>query len=73
MAEAVAESNPKLNVGSLRIGLFTDTYAPQVNGVSISLQLISEGLQRAGHQVTILRRASPVTQMTSQGLCVFHL
>ena len=38
MAEAVAESNPKLNVGSLRIGLFTDTYAPQINGVSISLQ-----------------------------------
>ena len=59
MAEAVAESNPKLNVGSLRIGLFTDTYAPQVNGVSISLQLISEGLQRAGHQVTIFAPRIP--------------
>jgi len=40
-------------LGSLRIGLFTDTYAPQVNGVSISLQLISEGLQKRGHRVTI--------------------
>ncbi len=59
MAEAVAGSNPKLNVGSLRIGLFTDTYAPQVNGVSISLQLISEGLQRAGHQVTIFAPRIP--------------
>ncbi|NOT05509.1 MAG: glycosyltransferase [Anaerolineales bacterium] len=59
MAEAVAESNPKLNVGSLRIGLFTDTYAPQVNGVSISLQLVSEGLQRAGHQVTIFAPRIP--------------
>ena len=59
MAEAVAGSNPKLNVGSLRIGLFTDTYAPQINGVSISLQLISEGLQRAGHQVTIFAPRIP--------------
>ena len=53
MAETATESNPKPNLGSLRIGLFTDTYAPQVNGVSISLQLVSEGLQRRGHQVTI--------------------
>lgn len=53
MAESAVESSPKLNVGSLRIGLFTDTYAPQINGVSISLQLISEGLTRRGHQVTV--------------------
>jgi 1,2-diacylglycerol 3-alpha-glucosyltransferase len=44
---------------SLRIGLFTDTYAPQVNGVSISLQLISQGLQRRGHQVTIFAPKFP--------------
>ncbi|MCA1900151.1 MAG: glycosyltransferase, partial [Chloroflexi bacterium] len=41
------------NLGSLRIGLFTDTYAPQVNGVSVSLQLIFDGLQKRGHQVTV--------------------
>ncbi len=46
-------------IASLRIGLFTDTYAPQVNGVSISLQLISEGLQRRGHQVTIFAPKFP--------------
>ncbi|NOH01574.1 MAG: glycosyltransferase [Chloroflexi bacterium] len=46
-------------VGSLRIGLFTDTYAPQVNGVSISLQLISEGLKKRGHQVTIFAPRFP--------------
>ena len=53
MTEAISDRPPKPHAGSLRIGLFTDTYAPQVNGVSISLQLVSEGLQRAGHQVTI--------------------
>ncbi len=59
MAKKAAESAPKLNAGSLRIGLFTDTYAPQVNGVSISLQLVSEGLQRRGHQVTIFAPRIP--------------
>lgn len=48
-----------LPVGSLRIGLFTDTYAPQVNGVSVSLQMISEGLKKRGHQVTIFAPRFP--------------
>ena len=59
MAKTTAESSPKPHLGSLRIGLFTDTYAPQINGVSISLQLVSEGLQRRGHQVTIFAPRIP--------------
>ncbi len=59
MTEPAVESEPKPHLGSLRIGLFTDTYAPQVNGVSISLQLVSEGLQRNGHQVTIFAPRIP--------------
>ena len=46
-------------IGSLRIGLFTDTYSPQVNGVSVSLQMISEGLKKRGHQVTIFAPRFP--------------
>jgi 1,2-diacylglycerol 3-alpha-glucosyltransferase len=53
------KTNQKLNLASLRIGLFTDTYAPQINGVSISLQLVSEGLQSRGHQVTIFAPRFP--------------
>jgi 1,2-diacylglycerol 3-alpha-glucosyltransferase len=49
----------EMPIGSLRIGLFTDTYAPQVNGVSISLQLISEELKKRGHQVTIFAPKFP--------------
>ncbi len=59
MSDTESEFDSKANVGSLRIGLFTDTYAPQVNGVSISLQLVSEGLQRRGHQVTIFAPKIP--------------
>lgn len=51
--------NTNLPIGSLRIGLFTDTYAPQVNGVSVSLQMISEGLKKRGHQVTIFAPKFP--------------
>lgn len=51
--------NTALPIGSLRIGLFTDTYAPQVNGVSVSLQMISEGLKKRGHQVTIFAPKFP--------------
>ncbi|KXK13129.1 MAG: putative glycosyltransferase [Chloroflexi bacterium OLB14] len=46
-------------IGSLRIGLFSDVYLPQINGVSISLQLISEGLKNRGHQVTIFAPRFP--------------
>jgi len=59
MAERATEIENPPAIGSLRIGLFTDTYAPQVNGVSISLQLISEGLRAAGHQVTIFAPKFP--------------
>jgi 1,2-diacylglycerol 3-alpha-glucosyltransferase len=59
MTEEAKEIEQNRGIGSLRIGLFTDTYAPQVNGVSISLQLISEGLRAAGHQVTIFAPRFP--------------
>jgi 1,2-diacylglycerol 3-alpha-glucosyltransferase len=59
MAETTTGSNPNPNLGSLRIGIFTDTYTPQVNGISISLQLVSENLLRRGHQVTIFAPRIP--------------
>jgi 1,2-diacylglycerol 3-alpha-glucosyltransferase len=55
----MTSDNTDLPIGSLRIGLFTDTYAPQVNGVSVSLQMISEGLKKRGHQVVIFAPKFP--------------
>jgi 1,2-diacylglycerol 3-alpha-glucosyltransferase len=43
----------------LRIGIFTDTYAPQVNGVAVSLQLVVQGLREAGHEVTVFAPRFP--------------
>jgi len=43
----------------LRIGFFTDTYTPQVNGIAVSLQLLARGLREAGHEVTIFTPRVP--------------
>jgi 1,2-diacylglycerol 3-alpha-glucosyltransferase len=59
MAKTSKKSDLKENIASLRIGIFTDTYAPVVNGISVSLQLVTEDLQRRGHQVTIFAPRVP--------------
>lgn len=38
----------------MRIGIFTDCYKPQVNGVVTSVQVLSEELTRLGHDVFII-------------------
>ena len=35
----------------MKIGFFTDTYLPQVSGVSTSIQTLQEQLERYGHEV----------------------
>lgn len=38
----------------MRIGLFTDTYPPYINGVSTSVYMLKEALEKKGHQVYIV-------------------
>jgi len=37
----------------MRIGMFTDTYTPQINGVVTSINSFTQELEKAGHQVFI--------------------
>jgi glycosyltransferase involved in cell wall biosynthesis len=37
----------------MNIGIFTDTYLPDINGVSTSIITVSSGLKKAGHRVLI--------------------
>ena len=37
----------------MRIGMFTDTYAPQVNGVVTSINTVKKELERTGHEVFV--------------------
>ena len=38
----------------MRIGLFTDTYPPFINGVSTSVYMLKKALEREGHQVYVV-------------------
>ena len=38
----------------MRIGIFTDTYPPYINGVSTSIQMLEKSLKQKGHQVYIV-------------------
>lgn len=38
----------------MRIGIFTDTYPPFINGVSTSISMLEKGLREKGHEVYIV-------------------
>lgn len=38
----------------MRIGLFTDTYPPYINGVSTSILMLKKALEQKGHQVFVV-------------------
>jgi len=43
----------------MRIGLFTDTYTPEVNGVVNSVLMLNEGLRARGHDVFVFGPGNP--------------
>ncbi|TQR04660.1 glycosyltransferase family 4 protein [Psychrobacillus soli] len=43
----------------MKIGLFTDTYYPQINGVATSVLILKENLERLGHQVYVFTTTDP--------------
>jgi len=47
------EENKKINKDKLNIAFFTDTYLPQINGVSVSVHTLSKELSKNGHNVYV--------------------
>ena len=43
----------------MRIGKFTDSYFPQVSGVSTSIRTLKEELEAQGHEVIIFTTTDP--------------
>ena len=43
----------------MRIGLFTDTYFPRLNGVAISVRMLKENLEAQGHEVYVYTTTDP--------------
>ena len=45
----------------MRIGIVTETYAPDVNGVALTVQSLARGVVRRGHTVDLVRPIHPDT------------
>lgn len=50
----------------MRVGIVTETYAPDVNGVSLTVQSLARGLVRKGHDVDLIRPVHPNTPPLSE-------
>ncbi len=45
----------------MKIGIFTDTYYPQINGVATSILMLKENLEKLGHSIYIFTTTDPKT------------
>lgn len=51
----------------MRIGLFTDTYAPEINGVVSSIVLLQHELEKNGHEVFVVTTGNNLFETERQG------
>lgn len=49
----------KGGIYSMNIGIFTDTYFPQISGVATSIKTLKEALEKQGHNVFIFTTTDP--------------
>lgn len=52
----------------MNIGLFTDTYYPELNGVANSVFLLKQELEKKGHNVYVVTTKSPEAGETEKGV-----
>ena len=57
----------------MNIGLFTDTYFPQVSGVATSIKTLKDTLERKGHSVYIFTTTDPHVDKIRLNLISFVL
>lgn len=56
----------------MRIGLFTDTYYPQINGVAHSVLMLKENLEALGHTVYVFTTTDPNAPKREYHVFRFH-
>jgi len=54
----------------LEIGFFTDTYTPQINGVTTSIQIFQQELEKLGHNVYIF---APTPKLKDDSINIFRI
>ena len=54
----------------MNIGIFTDTYLPEINGVAVSIKMLKDELTKLGHNVYIITTDNPGREGIEDGLYV---
>ena len=62
----ISELVPVVDGSGLRVALFTDTYTPQVNGVTRTLQRLSDAITERGGVVRVFTVADPESEADAQ-------
>ncbi|MBC1814442.1 glycosyltransferase family 4 protein, partial [Listeria booriae] len=57
----------------MNIGIFTDTYSPQISGVATSIMIMENELKKQGHTVYIFTTTDPNADRKSEEGRVFRL
>jgi 1,2-diacylglycerol 3-alpha-glucosyltransferase len=52
----------------MKIGLFADTYWPQVNGVATSVLMLKEQMEQRGHEVHVVTTTDPLAPKTAHNV-----
>ncbi len=52
----------------MKVGIFTDTYFPQISGVASSIKTLKRELERQGHSVIIFTTTDPKVQENEDGI-----
>ena len=52
----------------MNIGIFSDTYSPQINGVITSFVTLKKELEKRGHNVTIVTVKTPLARENEPGV-----
>ncbi|SEL02999.1 1,2-diacylglycerol 3-alpha-glucosyltransferase [Carnobacterium iners] len=52
----------------MRVGIFTDTYFPQISGVASSIETLKRELERQGHTVVIFTTTDPKVKDNEKGI-----
>jgi len=66
-ADAIVVDRPPAARRPLRIAVVTETYPPEVNGVSLSLARVVQGLQSRGHDLQLVRPRQQPQQVPEAG------
>ena len=52
----------------MRVGMFTDSYFPQISGVSTSIKVLKDELEAQGHDVIIFTTTDPNAPDSEDGI-----